>query len=124
MERFSSLLYYLEGAHPLSEFVIRGKIPCEKTPLVTLNTIGKASRCEFVVFMKKVADIMAINQNWVIENGVTFDTISWTGGSKMSVNTYLNMNVGSIHVSSADSIFINKIEEYAHQVGFRVFTTS
>jgi hypothetical protein len=124
MKKFTNLLQYLENVNSSREFVIRGKMPADKTILASLNGLREASRCEFSISIKKGADILSIDPDWASENGIVFDTISWSGGGQTTVNIYLNMIVGSIYVKSADPMFILKMEEYAHQIGFRVFSTS
>jgi len=119
MDKFYPLLKYLETVNSSRDFVLRGKIPSEKTPLRELQGLGKLGFSTFSVSFSEANNLVAISEQWIKENEVVFDSISWSQNTYSAVHIYLNSVADSIYIKSTDGVFITKVGEYAQQIGFR-----
>ena len=119
MDKYYPLLKYLETVNPSREFVLRGKIPSEKTPLRELQGLGKLSFSTFSVSFSEANNLVAISEQWVRDNEIVFDSISWFENINSGIHIYLNSVVNNIYIKSTDGVFITKVGEYAQQIGFR-----
>ena len=113
MERFISLLNYLERVNPDAGFTVRGKIPAHKTPL------------DFTVFFPKVSNILAIHEDWPEDNGIVFESVVWSGiidRHESSIQIYLNPAIKSMYMKSHNESFSRMIEEFSHMYGYRIYS--
>jgi len=123
MNKFYPLLKYLETLNPsrdfVRDFVVRGKIPSDKTPLRELQGLGKLGFSTFSISFSSANNLVAISDQWIKENEVVFDSISWFENVNLGVHIYLNSVADYIYIKSTDGVFITKVSEYAQQIGFR-----
>jgi len=125
MERFISLLNYLERVNPDAGFTVRGKIPAHKTPLDYLNTFGTVGPIDFTVFFPKVSNILAIHEDWPEDNGIVFESVVWSGiidRHESSIQIYLNPAIKSMYMKSHNESFSRMIEEFSHMYGYRIYS--
>jgi len=119
MDKFFPLLKYLETVNSKTDFVLRGHISVDKTPLEHLKGLAKISNPSFSISFRSANEMVAISKEWADANGIVFDTISWFENVWSGVHIYLSTDVRNIHIKSSDTVFINKVDEYANQIEFR-----